>query len=116
MNKARKFIMLAVAVVTVFTLLQGAFTAKAAKTTITVFVGLGTGADPAQLDAQTAVVKKFNDKNADIELKFNIVDNKVAADALSTLIAAGNAPDIVGPVGFAGANSYPGQWLDLAPL
>jgi len=116
MNKARKFIMLAVALVTALTLFQGALTAKAAKTVVTVFVGLGTGTDPLQADTQKAVVQKFNDSQADIELKFNIVDNKVAADALSTLIASGNAPDIVGPVGFGGANSYPGQWLDLAPL
>jgi multiple sugar transport system substrate-binding protein len=29
------------------------------------------------------------------------------------LIASGNAPDIVGPVGFAGANAFSGNWLDL---
>jgi len=116
MNKARKFIMLAVAVVTVLTLSQGVFTAKAAKVTVNWFVGLGTGGDPLQQDVQKAVVQKFNDTHPDIELKLTVVDNKVANDALSTLIAAGNSPDIVGPVGFAGANTFPGQWLDLTPL
>jgi multiple sugar transport system substrate-binding protein len=116
MNKARKFIMLAVAVVTVLTLSQGALTAKAAKVTVNWFVGLGTGGDPLQQDVQKAVVQKFNDTHPDIELKLTVVDNKVANDALSTLIAAGNSPDIVGPVGFAGANTFPGQWLDLTPL
>jgi len=116
MNKARKFIMVLVAVVTAITLFQGALTAKAAKTTVNWFVGLGTGGNPEQQPVEDAVVKKFNDSQADIELKIQYVDNKVAADALSTLIAAGNAPDIVGPVGFSGANGFPGAWLDLAPL
>ena len=39
-----------------------------------------------------------------------------ANDALATEIASGNPPDIVGPVGIGGANAFPGQWLDLAPL
>ena len=28
---------------------------------------------------------------------------------------AGNPPDIVGPVGFGGANAFSGHWLDLTP-
>ena len=39
-----------------------------------------------------------------------------ARDTLSTQIAAGNGPDIVGPVGIGGSNFFYGQWLDLTPL
>lgn len=87
------------------------------KVTVTWFVGLGTGTDAAQTSVQTAVVDKFNKSQDKIDLKLNIAaSNQVAADALSTLIASGNSPDIVGPVGFDGANHFPGQWLDLQPL
>ena len=118
MNKfARKFILLAVVVATALAMTNGLHTAKADKVTVTWFVGLGTGTMPEQKDVQNKVVEKFNASHPDIELKINIAaSNQVAPDALSTLIAAGNAPDIVGPVGFDGSNQFAGQWLDLTPL
>jgi hypothetical protein len=45
-----------------------------------------------------------------------IVDNDAAYDTLATQIAAGNAPDIVGPVGIRGRDSFKGAWLDLQPM
>jgi multiple sugar transport system substrate-binding protein len=87
------------------------------KTKITWFVGVGTGTDPQQQDAQKKVVADFNAKSKTIELEINIAANNQAAyDALATLIASGNPPDIVGPVGFSGANTFAGQWLDLTQL
>lgn len=80
------------------------------------FIGLGTGGAPEQREVQDAVVAAFNAANPDIELVINIAENTVARDTLSTLIAAGNAPDIIGPVGSDGANSFGGNWLDLQPL
>ncbi|RMH75714.1 MAG: extracellular solute-binding protein [Calditrichaeota bacterium] len=80
------------------------------------FVGLGTGGNPEQVEAQNAVVKQFNESQDEIELVLEIVQNDVAYDTLSTQIASGNAPDIVGPVGIRGANSFNGRWLDLEPL
>jgi len=81
---------------------------------VTWFVGLGTGTDTAQKDAQNAVVDAFNKSQSAIQLKINIAaSNQTAPDVFSTLIASGNAPDIVGPMGFEGANQFPGQWLDL---
>lgn len=80
------------------------------------FVGLGTGQQPEQLDAQEAVVQAFNDSHDNIELVLEVVNNDVASDTLSTEIAAGNAPDIVGPVGVEGSNLFTGLFLDLQPL
>ena len=80
------------------------------------FVGLGTGGNPEQIAAQEAVVKEFNSSQNDIELVLEIVQNDVAYDTLSTQIASGNAPDIIGPVGIRGANAFNGRWLDLEPL
>lgn len=90
---------------------------RAQRTVVTWFVGLGTGTNAAQIDAQNALVERFNASQDQIELKINLAaSNAVANDALATQINAGQAPDIVGPVGFSGANSFPGAWLDLQPL
>ena len=80
------------------------------------FVGLGSGGQPEQIAAQEAVVEAFNATHDDIQIVLEIVENDVAFDTLSTQIAAGNPPDIVGPVGRDGANSYAGLYLDLEPL
>lgn len=107
--------------VTVFySLLLGALPlfAKSEPVTINWYIGLGTGSQPDQLDAQQAVVDAFNASHPNIVLKTIVVDNTgtAATDALQTMIAAGNAPDIIGPVGIAGSNFFDGQYLDLQPL
>lgn len=80
------------------------------------YVGLGIGSQPEQLDAQRAVVDAFNEAHDDIQLEVEIIDNTIAFDNLSTQIAAGNAPDIIGPIGIRGSNAFAGQFLDLEPL
>jgi multiple sugar transport system substrate-binding protein len=80
------------------------------------YIGLGTGAQPEQQEAQRAVVEAFNASQSDIILEINVVENTVAFDTLSTLIAAGNAPDIIGPVGNDGANGFGDAWLDIGPI
>lgn len=44
------------------------------------------------------------------------MDNRYARDNLTAQLAAGNAPDIVGPVGTAGRAAFPGQFADIAEL
>ena len=44
-----------------------------------------------------------------------IVDNTEAADTLATRIGAGDAPDIIGPVGIRGLQQFGDQLLDLTP-
>jgi len=80
------------------------------------FVGLGTGTDPAQVEIQQSVTDDFNASQDKIELVLEVVPYDSARDTLSTQIAAGNGPDIIGPVGIGGSNFFYGQWLDLAPL
>lgn len=83
---------------------------------VTWFVGLGTGGNEEQIEAQNGVVDAFNASQDEIELQINIVDNVTARDTLSTLVAAGSAPDIVGPVGVGGSNAFADLWADLTPL
>ncbi len=80
------------------------------------FVGLGAGSDEGTFEPQQAVVDAFNASQDRIELVLEIVDNEAAYDTLATQIAAGNAPDIVGPVGVRGRDTFKGAWLDLQPL
>ncbi|MGY6501507.1 MAG: ABC transporter substrate-binding protein [Acidimicrobiales bacterium] len=80
------------------------------------FVGLGTGSQAEQIARQEALVQRFNDSQDDIVLVAEFVDNNVAKDTLTTQIAGGNPPDIIGPVGREGANAFQGQYLDLEPL
>ena len=80
------------------------------------FVGLGTGINPEQIPLQEQIVADFNDTHDDIQLEVQFVDTDVAIDTLSTLIASGDAPDIVGPVGVEGSNAFADAWLDLQPL
>jgi multiple sugar transport system substrate-binding protein len=90
-----------------------------AKIQIRWYVGLGTGTDPVQLKPELQVVDDFNADPArakdKINLALEVIPYNSAKDTLSTEIAAGNGPDIVGPVGWAGSNAFYGQWLDLAP-
>ena len=80
------------------------------------FVGLGAGSDEGTFAPQKAVVEEYNASQDEYELLLEIVDNDVAYDTLATQIAAGNAPDIVGPIGIRGRDSFKGAWLDVQPL
>jgi multiple sugar transport system substrate-binding protein len=83
---------------------------------ITWYIGLGAGAQAAQIPLEKAFADKFNASQSEIQLIPVIVDNKYAKDNLTAQIAAGNAPDIVGPVGTAGRMAFPGAFLDMEPL
>ena len=85
----------------------------AGKVCIRWFVGLGTGTDAPQIAAQEEVVNDFNASQDKIQLILEIIPHASGRDTLSTQIASGNGPDIVGPVGWAGSNDYYGQWLDV---
>jgi multiple sugar transport system substrate-binding protein len=80
------------------------------------FIGLGTGGQPQQISAEQKVAADFNAAQKEIFLSVEIYDNKVAGNILKTQIAAGNPPDIIGPVGVEGLNLFRDQLLDLSGL
>jgi multiple sugar transport system substrate-binding protein len=88
---------------------------EAGKTCVRWFVGLGTGTDAPQIKTQEEVVADFNASQDKIQLILEIIPFNSARDTLSTQIASGAGPDIVGPVGWGGSNDFYGQWLDLTP-
>lgn len=77
---------------------------------------LGGGEAPEQKAVEDKVVKDFNASHPNIHVTFEVVTYDQANGQLTTEIQSGNGPDVVGPVGIGGANAFPGQWLDLAPL
>ncbi|GIK28255.1 MAG: hypothetical protein J5J04_04665 [Anaerolineae bacterium] len=109
----RKFSIVLISLVAV--LILGALPISAQEPiTVTWFVGLGTGTNAEQIAIQEQVVADFNAANPGINLELNIAaSNETSRDLLSTLIASGNPPDIVGPVGVSGSNSFNDQWMTL---
>ncbi|MDX2162605.1 MAG: extracellular solute-binding protein [bacterium] len=114
---SKKSVLALFAVVLALTVLVVAPVAAQDPVVVQWFVGLGTGTNEQQIAAQEAVVEAFNSSRSDIQIELILAaSNQVAPDTLSTLIAGGTPPDIIGPVGFSGANLFSGQWLDLQPL
>jgi multiple sugar transport system substrate-binding protein len=87
----------------------------AEKVQIRWFCCLGTGDAPNQQEVEQAVVDEFNASQDKIELVLEVVPYASGRDTLSTQIASGAGPDIVGPVGWGGSNDFYGQWLDMTP-
>ncbi len=83
------------------------------------FIGIGSGGKPEQIAAEQKFAETFNADPANKDktyLSIEIYDNKVAADQLAIQIAAGNPPDIIGPVGVEGLNIFRDNLLDVKPL
>jgi multiple sugar transport system substrate-binding protein len=95
----------------------GMMSAQGGKTKVTWYVGLGTGTNAAQILVEKAATERYNKSQDKIELVLEIVENANGASQqqLATRIAAGNAPDLVGPVGTEGAGLFKGQWHDMDP-
>ncbi|HET9520575.1 MAG TPA: sugar ABC transporter substrate-binding protein [Candidatus Limnocylindrales bacterium] len=79
------------------------------------FVGLGTGERPNHIEIEQQVVDKYNTDHPETVVSLEIYRNAVAYDTLATQIATGNAPDIIGPIGVRGLQSFGDQLLDLKP-
>ena len=91
-----------------------------AATQITWYIGLGAGSNADVIPAEKAWVEKYNKSQKEACILLNIVYNDGGGgnsyNALRALIAGGNAPDIVGPVGKAGRASFQGAYADVAQL
>src|SRR5690348_30269 len=62
--------------------------AAGGRTVVKWYVGLGTGAQPPQIESERKVVDQFNASQSSIYLSLQIVDNRVASSTLATQIAA----------------------------
>ena len=80
------------------------------------FCCLGTGDDPGLVDIQQGVVDDFNASQDRINVTLEVVEYEEAYDILAVQLNSPDPPDVVGPAGITGAQSFGGQWLDLQPL
>ena len=89
-----------------------------AATRVTWFIGLGAGSQPNDVEKEKAWVDAYNASQKEACVIMNVVYNQGSNsyDAFRALLAGGNAPDIVGPVGKAGRANFQGSWADITPL
>ncbi len=90
--------------------------ASEGKTKVVWYIGLGAGSNPEQVEKENVFVEEFNKNHPSIELETIIVPNQQAQQQLATMIAGGNSPDIIGPVGVGGRAGFTDQLLDLSPF
>src|SRR5690606_40954054 len=96
---SKKLLIVSVMLAAIAVLVVGPVPAQE-KVTVTWFVGLGSGTNAEQIEAQNRVVEEFNASQDEIELVLNIATSfDTGRDTLSTLIAAGTPLEIDGPVG-----------------
>lgn len=87
-------------------------------TKVTWYIGLGAGSQPDDVTKEKAWADKFNKSQTEACVVLQVVYNTGtnSYDALKAMLSAGNAPDIVGPVGKMGRASFQGAWADITPL
>lgn len=98
------------------TVVSGGEGCAATATKLTWYVGLGAGADADVIPKEEAWVDNFNKTQTEACLTLQVVHNPESYDTLKAQLAAGTAPDIVGPVGKAGRASFQGAWADVGAL
>ena len=77
---------------------------------------LGAGSQPNDVEKERAWVDAYNASQTEACVIMNVVYNTRTRGALEAMIAGGNSPDIVGPVGKAGRANFQGAWADITPL
>jgi multiple sugar transport system substrate-binding protein len=86
------------------------------KEKVTIFVGMGTGTDPDQIDGQMEIQERFNSTHDNIEIEFLIVPNEEAGTRFLAMVSGGTAPQLVGPGGLDISAIYYDLWTDITPF
>ena len=83
---------------------------------VVIFIGMGTGTDPDQIEAQEALADEFNSTHDGIEIEFLIVPHEEAGERFLAMVSGGNAPQLVGPNGTSTISQFLDTWMDVTPL
>jgi len=89
---------------------------KAGPVTIQIFVGIGTGDAPDQVTLHKTLQDEFNASHKDIQIEFLTTLNAEARTKFSTMLASGQAPDLVMPIGIEGVANFQDEWLDISQM
>lgn len=85
------------------------------KAKVVIFVGMGTGTSPNQVDAQMELQEQFNSTHDNIEIEFLIVPHEEAPERYLAMLAGGNPPQLVGPNGTSTIAQFRDTWADVTP-
>ncbi|MFZ0533167.1 MAG: sugar ABC transporter substrate-binding protein [Anaerolineales bacterium] len=85
------------------------------KVHVTIFVGLGTGNSPEQIDAENILAEKYNSTHENIEMEFLIVPYEQSRERLLAMISGGTAPQLLGPMGIETTAQFLDSLEDLTP-
>ncbi len=90
--------------------------AEGEKTKVVIFIGMGTGTDPDQINAQEALADEYNSTHDNIEVEFLIVPHDEAPERYLTMLSGGTAPQLVGPNGVSTVAQFFDTWADVTPF
>jgi multiple sugar transport system substrate-binding protein len=110
LNRLRTFLMLAFAALAITPIVAQE------PVKVVIFVGLGTGTSPSQIEQQNELAAQFNAAHTDIQIEFLIAPNEEAGERLITMITGGNAPQLVGPNGTSTIANFLDAWADITPF
>lgn len=82
---------------------------------VTIFVGFGTGTSPEQVAVHKQIQDLYNSTHSDIQIEFLTVPHEERITKYSTMLAAGQPPDMALPIGVGGIAEFYKGWLDLTP-
>jgi multiple sugar transport system substrate-binding protein len=83
---------------------------------VTIFVGFGTGTSPEQQAVHKQLQDLYNSTHTDIQIEFLTVPHEERITKYSTMLAAGEPPDMALPIGVGGIAEFYKGWLDLTPF
>ena len=83
---------------------------------ITIFVGFGTGTSPEQQAVHKQLQDLYNSTHTDIQIEFLTVPWADRQTKYATMLAAGQPPDIIMPIGVGGISEFYKGWLDITPF
>jgi hypothetical protein len=103
-----------VSIVTVLALVllltQNIAKAQSERTRVVWYVGLGAGNVNEQIELASKIAEAFNSSQSEIELTlYSHPSTATPLQNISELVAAGYAPDIVGPINITGRQVFPNQ-------
>jgi multiple sugar transport system substrate-binding protein len=85
--------------------------------TVVVYVGLGTGTAPAQIEAQDTLAARFNAEHDDVQIEIMIAPHDEADTRLLAMLTDGEtAPGLVGPMGVDFVSGWADAWADVTPF
>jgi multiple sugar transport system substrate-binding protein len=90
--------------------------AEAEKVIVQIFVGMGTGTSPEQIEQEELLSDEFNATHDDIEIEWLIVPYEESRDRYLAMLAGGTPPGLVGPAGVETHAEFLDTWADVTPF